>query len=53
MSNCARSLIEQVQLRFILRRGLDDFRSASATASAVESGEEGLGTRLNNNNYNQ
>jgi hypothetical protein len=32
-----------VQLRFILRRGLDDFRSASSTASAVGTGEGGFG----------
>jgi hypothetical protein len=29
VSNWAHGPIEQVQLRFILRRGLDDFRSAS------------------------
>jgi hypothetical protein len=36
VSNWTRGLIEQVQLRFILRRGLDNFRSASSTASVVE-----------------
>jgi hypothetical protein len=43
VSNWANGPIEQVQLRFILRRGLDDFRSASSTASAVETGEGGFG----------
>jgi hypothetical protein len=36
VSNWTRDLIERVQLRFILRLGLDDFRSASSTASVVE-----------------
>jgi hypothetical protein len=32
-----------VQLRFILRRDLDDFKNSSSTARAVETGEAGFG----------
>jgi hypothetical protein len=42
VSNWTHGLIEQVQLRFNLRRDLHDFRSSSSTASAVETGEGGF-----------
>jgi hypothetical protein len=40
VSNQTRSLIHQVQLRFILRQGLDDFRKCFIDSTAVEANTE-------------
>jgi hypothetical protein len=50
VSNRTRGLIEQVQLRFILRHGLDDFQKCFIDSTAVETGSAlVLGKRSSSN----